>query len=174
MKVSFRQVSSSEVNDAYAVYLGLFEWLNAKGVRQWLRALPRDVLVERQAGGELFACFIDGRIAAVVTLASENNPYWTDLLGEERLWWIKSLAVARAHGGGGVGAQVMRECESRICGAGATQAFIDCVDAGFLPRYYVRLGYEPLARKDITYPSGNTFAMVLMRKTVGPTPEGSR
>jgi len=31
--------------------------------------------------------------------------------------------------------------------------------------YRIQLGYETLGRKDITYSSGNTFMMVLMRKT---------
>jgi hypothetical protein len=58
----------------------------------------------------------------------------------------------------------MRECEAMIRDAGASEVFLDCVDTGFLPRYYLSLGYEVLAQKDITYPSGNTFPMVLMKK----------
>ncbi len=148
----------------FAAIVGVFAWLNARGIRQWLRALPRDVFVERQAGGELFAHAVDRRIAAVVTLAHENNPDWSEQLGSERRWWIKSLAVARTWRGAGIGRRVMQACETRIDSCRATQAFLDCVDTGFLPGYYAQLGYEVLGRKPITYPSGNTFAMVLVRK----------
>ena len=163
MKPDFRQVVGSEVDEAYAVYLEVFEWLNAKGVRQWLQALPREVFVERQRQGELFAHYIEDRIAAVVTVAFDTNPYWSEEIGGDRSWWIWTLAVARRYSGARVGEQVMQECETRIRGAGAADAFLDCV-AGFLPGYYRRLGYEVLGRKDTTFPSGNTLPMVLMRK----------
>jgi hypothetical protein len=40
-------------------------------------------------------------------------------------------------------------------------------EKGFLPLYYGNLGYSVVARQEITYPSGNTFPMVLMRKEIG-------
>lgn len=167
--VSFRRVDSAGVNDAYSAYLGVFEWLKAKGVRQWLRAIPLEVFMERQRKGELFACFVDDRLAAVVTLAFEQNPYWVEETGNVPQWWIKSLAVVRTERGTGVGARVMRESEAVARQAGAAALFLDCVDTGFLPGYYTRLGYEALARKDITYPSGNTFPVVLMKTATCPS-----
>ena len=164
MGASFRQVVGAEIDDAYAIYLEVFAWLNAKGVRQWLRALSREAFVEHQRRGELFAYDLDGRLAAVVTLAFENSPYWIEEIGEDRRWWIKSLAVARRYRGARVGERVMQQSEALIRGAGAAEAFLDCVDAGFLPAYYTRLGYQELGRKEITYPSGNTFPMMLMRR----------
>jgi ribosomal protein S18 acetylase RimI-like enzyme len=166
MRASFRRVVGSEIDDAYATYLEVFEWLHAKGVRQWLRALSREAFVELQRRGELFAYYLDDRLAAVVMLAFENSSYWSEEIGVDRRWWIKSLAVARRCRGAGVGKRVMQESEALIRRAGAAEAFLDCVDAGFLPGYYTRLGYEELGRKDITYPSGNTFPMVLMRKNL--------
>lgn len=162
----FRQIADAEVDNAHDAYLGVFEWLNAKGVRQWLRPLSRDTFTERQRRGELFAHHVNDHIAAVVTLAFENNSYWAENLGEERRWWIKSLAVVRKWHGTGIGEQVMQACETTARHAGATEIFLDCVDAGFLPDYYARLGYEEIGRKDITYPSGNTFLVALMRKEV--------
>ena len=170
MKASFRRVVGSEIDDAYTTYLEVFAWLRAKGVRQWLRALSREAFVELQRRGELFAYYLDDRLAAVVTLAFENSTYWSGEIGVDRRWWIKSLAVARRCRGTEVGGRVMQESEALIRRAGAAEAFLDCVDAGFLPDYYTRLGYEELGRKDITYPSGNTFPMVLMRKSLPNQP----
>jgi predicted N-acetyltransferase YhbS len=153
-----------EVSVAHSAYVGVYEWLNAKGVRQWLRALSEETFAGRQRDGQLFALYVDDRMAAVVTLAFEANSYWIETIGDQNRWWIKSLAVVRAWRGEGVGKRVMLECESIVLGAGVNEVFIDCVDGGFLPPYYAGLGYEALAHKEITYPSGNTFPMVLMRK----------
>lgn len=166
MTASFRQVVVSEVGDAHATYVEVFEWLKAKRVRQWLRAVPREEFVERQRKGELFAYYMDDRLAAVVMLAIEDSSHWPEKIGTDRHRWIKSLAVARRCGGAGVGKRVMQESEAMIRHAGGVEVFLDCVDAGFLPAYYARLSYEELGRKDITYPSGNTFPMVLMRKSL--------
>jgi hypothetical protein len=59
-----------------------------------------------------------------------------------------------------------------VLDAGANEVFIDCVDGGFLPPYYAGIGYEALGHKEITYPSGNTFPMVLMRKELNGHPDG--
>jgi predicted N-acetyltransferase YhbS len=162
-----------ETEDAYSAYLGVFSWLSEKGVRQWLHALPQDAFRERQRRGELFLYSCDDEIAAVVTLARECSPYWQEKLGEKVHWWIKSLAVVRKWRGAGVGKRVMQECEALARQAGAAQVFLDCVETGFLPAYYARLGYDELGRKEITYPSGNTFLVALMKKeTPDPSPQG--
>jgi ribosomal protein S18 acetylase RimI-like enzyme len=166
MTAGFRQVAVSEIGDAYATYIEVFEWLNAKGVRQWIRAVAREEFAERQRKGELFAHYLGGRLAAVVILAFEVSSYWPEKIGTDRRWWIKTLAVGRRCPGAGVGKRVMQESEAQIRGTGATEALLDCVDVGFLPGYYMQLGYEELGRKDITYPSGNTFPMVLMKKNL--------
>ena len=164
MNASFHKINIEEVSAAHSAYMGVYEWLNAKGVRQWLRALSPETFVERQRDGQLFALYVDDRVAAVVTIAFEAGTYWLETIGHEGRWWVKSLAVVRAWRGAGVGKRVMRECEGVVRDAGANEIFLDCVATGFLQPYYAGLGYEALAHKDITYPSGYTFPMVLMRK----------
>ena len=166
---ALRAITEIELDAAYATYLAVFDWLNAKGIRQWLRALPAEAFAQRQRAGELLGCVVNGQIAAVVTLASERSPYWPEILGDENRWWIKTLAVSRACSGRGLGADVVRACEQVIRDAGATEAFLDCVDVGFLPGYYARLGYTPLGQKEITYPSGNAFLVTLMKKNLAAT-----
>jgi ribosomal protein S18 acetylase RimI-like enzyme len=150
------------------VYLGVFAWLAEKGIRQWLRPVELESFKARQARGELLGCFAGPELAAVVTLGFEASPYWTEQIGGDRQWWIKSLAVSPRYRGAGIGAYSMGECERAASSAGAKAVFLDCVDAGFLPSYYSRAGYEEVARKEITYPSGNAFPMVLMRKNLAP------
>ena len=164
MNISFHKISIEEVSVAHSAYIGVYDWLNAKGVRQWLRALSQETFFDRQRDGQLFALYIDNRVVAIVTLAFESNNYWLEVTGDESRWWIKSLAVVRAWRGEGVGKRVMLECETIVRDAGVSEVFMDCVDTGFLPHYYSSLGYEALAQKEITYPSGNAFLMVLLRK----------
>jgi hypothetical protein len=166
VKTSLHPLGAGEVDGAHALYLEVFEWLRAKGVRQWLRAISREEFAARQGRGELFGHDASGRLAAIVTLAGEADSYWPEKTGGVRCWWIKTLAVSRQHRGGKLGARVMQQAEAVLHQAGASEAWLDCVATGILPDYYARLGYAELGRKDITYPSGNTFPMVLMRKAV--------
>lgn len=164
MNASFRAVTKSEVGDAYSLYLKVVSWLGARAIRQWLRPLAREEFEERQERGELFALFAEERMLAIVTLAFEQDTDWKQHISPEKRWWIKSLAVSRLHGGRAVGEHMIRQCEAHLLAAGATEAWLECVDTGFLPGYYARLGYEIRKRADITYPSGNTFPVALMRK----------
>jgi ribosomal protein S18 acetylase RimI-like enzyme len=160
----FRPLTKTEVKEAYSLYLKVVSWLGARGIRQWLRPLSREVFVERQEDGELFALFHDARMVAIVSLAFEQDTDWKQHLSPAKRWWIKSLAVSRLHGGRAVGEHAIRHCETHLAAAGATEAWLECVDTGFLPDYYGRLGYEVVKRTEITYPSGNTFPVALMRK----------
>jgi GNAT superfamily N-acetyltransferase len=160
----FRVLTALEVDEAYNKYLEAYAWLNAKGVRQWITRVARQTFVERQARGELFACIVDGSLAAVVTMAFESSAYWLEEIGGDKRWWLKTLAVTPRFRGSGIGIFTMTECERHVFGADAGDCYLDCVDVGFLPGYYSKLGYIELARKTITYPSGNSFLVALMKK----------
>ncbi len=164
--MEFRPVTSEEIDATHALYLEVFDWLKAKGVRQWLRAVPREEFQERQARGELFALFFADRMAAIASVAFEADTDWLKYISPDQRWWIKTLAVTRQHGGRALGELVIRKCEGHVARAGGTEAWLECVDTGFLPGYYARLGYEVVQHAEITYPSGNTFPVALMRKTL--------
>ena len=164
MNPHFRAATKTEVDEAFALYLDVVAWLRSRGIRQWLKPLARVEFDERQERGELFALFADNRMAAIVSLACEEDSDWRQHISAEKRWWIKSLAVARSHGGRAVGEEVIRQCEAHLAGAGATEVWLECVDTGFLPEYYTRLGYEVVKHAEITYPSGNRFPVGLMRK----------
>lgn len=165
MNASFRLVTSGEVAATHALYLDVVAWLRAKGIRQWLRPLTAEEFAERQARGELFGAFNETRLVATVSLAFEEDDDWREHIGPEKRWWLKTLAVARAGGGQGVGEWTVRACETHLGDGGAKELYLECVD-GFLPTYYECFGYEVLKRATITYPSGNTFAVAAMRKNL--------
>ncbi|MGD0915255.1 MAG: GNAT family N-acetyltransferase [Thermodesulfobacteriota bacterium] len=161
----FREIQSAEVDEAYRIYIEAFDWLKAKGVRQWLVPLSKDKYLDRQQRGENFGLFIGARVGAIVSLAWEVSPYWQKEVGADAYWWLSTLAVATEFRGEKIAEQMVLEAENWLRGKGATEVFVDCVDErGFLPSFYKRLGFDEVCRKSITYPSGNTFPMVLMKK----------
>jgi GNAT superfamily N-acetyltransferase len=155
VNMSFRKVSIKEIGAAHPAHPGVYEWLNAKGVRQWLHALSQATFAERRREGQLFAiCLADG-VAAAVTLAFGASAYWLETSDAKSRWWIKPLAAVRAWRGAGVGKRVMPECESAARSAKATEVYLDCVATGFLPPDHKDPGCEALADKEITHPSGH-------------------
>jgi ribosomal protein S18 acetylase RimI-like enzyme len=163
-----RRLKEEEFDQAYAIYLDAFEWLKAKGVRQWLVPISRIAYQDRHHRGENFGYFISEELCAIVSLANMSTKYWTTQLGEVPQWWISMLAVSTSRREMGVGREVVRAVEDCITTSNGEVVFLDCVDEkGFLPLYYGNLGYSVVARQEITYPSGNTFPMVLMRKEIG-------
>jgi ribosomal protein S18 acetylase RimI-like enzyme len=163
-----RRLKEEEFDQAYDIYIDVFEWLKAKGVRQWLVPISRTTYQERHLRGENFGYFISGELCAIVSLANMLTKYWAVRLGEVHRWWISMLAVSASRRRMGIGREVVRAAEDYVHTLNGEEVFLDCVDEkGFLPLYYESLGYSVIARQEITYPSGNTFPMVLMRKEIG-------
>ena len=166
MSESFSALTVAEIEPAHALYLEVAAWLKMKGIRQWLRPLTLEEFQKRQARGELFGAFADHRLVATVALAFEEDDDWRQHVGDEKHWWLKTLAVTRTGGGRGLGQRTVQAGEAHLARAGAKEVYLECVDTGFLPGYYERLGYSVLKRATITYPSGNTFPVALMRKAL--------
>jgi ribosomal protein S18 acetylase RimI-like enzyme len=163
-----RKLQEEEFDQAYDIYLDAFEWLKAKGVRQWLVPISRSTYREQHLRGENFGYFISGDLCAIVSLANMPTKYWTAQLGEVPQWWVSILAVSTFRRGMGVGRETVRAAEDYVRELNGEEVFLDCVDEKeFLPLYYESLGYSVIARQEITYPSGNSFPMVLMRKKIG-------
>jgi ribosomal protein S18 acetylase RimI-like enzyme len=163
-----RRLQEEEFDQAYDIYLDAFEWLKVKGVRQWLVPISRATYQERHLRGENFGYFISGELCAIVSLTNMLMKFWAAQLGKVPRWWISMLAVAASRRRMGIGRETVRTAEEHVRSLSGKEVFLDCVDEkGFLPLYYGSLGYCVIARQEITYPSGNTFPMVLMRKEIG-------
>ena len=57
--MSFRRITTEETSAAHSAYIEVYVWLNAKGIRQWLRPLSKETFVERQRDGQLFGFYVD-------------------------------------------------------------------------------------------------------------------
>jgi len=160
-----RQLASSEADSGYAVYLAAFRWLNDKGIRQWLVPQQRDVYDRRQKRGENFGLFMGGDLAVVLSLVQGTPAEWADVVSERETWWLHNLSTAPNFRGRRLGEVAVRMACEHLAIAGINVVYLDCVDvAGFLPAFYERLGFAKIGERTITYPSGNSFPMVLMSK----------
>ena len=162
-----RALRPDEASHGYAVYLQAFAWLEAKGIRQWLIRYPEEKFMARVLRGESFGLFVGGEVAVILALALESSPYWLEATGPNPVWWLSTIATASQFRGRQLGRYAINAAVRRLSAAGADVVFLDCVDnRGALPALYQQEGFAALARKPIRYPSGNTFPMVLMQRTV--------
>jgi ribosomal protein S18 acetylase RimI-like enzyme len=168
LRPSLRGLRDDEVGYAYEIYLQACAWLKGKGVRQWLTPKPRATFDERQERGENFGLFLGSDLAAIVTLSLEVHEHWRGELGGEGRWWLHTLAVAPGFRGRRLGGEAVAAAASLLRSKGALELLLDCGADGILPGYYGRLGFHALANKAITYPSGNTYPIALMRLALAP------
>lgn len=163
-KYEFRSLRLDEVDNAYAIIEEVTRWLLDQGVRQWLQPLPYEIYRQRQQQGNNFGLFADGELAAVVSLLDDRPSYWDTYLPKARFKWLATLASSRRYKGQNLGQLVIERAEEYLAEAGFKQVYLDCIYGnGILPKYYVLLGFEQVARADIDFPQG-TFDSVLMRK----------
>ena len=142
-----------------------FRWLNAKGIRQWLAPLQRETYESRQEHGENLGLFIGRELTVVLSLVEGTPAEWADRIPERGTWWLHNLATAQPFRGRRLGMAAVGLAAEHLARLGVRDAYLECVDVGgFLPAFYEGLGFAKICQRSITYPSGNTFPMVLMRK----------
>ncbi|MGH7977309.1 MAG: GNAT family N-acetyltransferase [Limisphaerales bacterium] len=161
----FRRLSKDEVDLGYEIYLAAFKWLNANGIRQWLVPLRLSDYEAREKSEENYGLFISDELAVIASLAQKIPHEWADVVSEPQTWWIQTLAASQKFRGKNLGKLTMQFVETYLAKQNVQKLYLDCVDvAGFLPVFYSNLGFVKIEQRNITYPSGNTFPMVLMKK----------
>lgn len=168
MQFAFTPLAAHDVAAAHAIYNRTFDWLTAKGVRQWLLRLDEATFAKRQAAGEAFALHVDGALAGCVFVPFETIAYYGDELKLTPRWWMHTLVVDRAFAGRGVGERTVAAVAALVRERGGDALWLHCVNdvnhAEVIPSYYARLGFAEVLRTDVTYPSGNSFPMVVMSR----------
>lgn len=161
---SFRRLRSTDFERAYEIVTEVTAWLKSKGIRQWHAPLPREYYEKRHDRGENYGLFVDGELAAVVSLLAERPDYWADVLPEGNFRWLATLAAGRKYSGQKLGELAMSEAEHFLAQEGIAEIYLDCVyNTGKLPQFYASLGYREVLRKDHVFQWG-TFDSVLMTK----------
>lgn len=170
MPVDLSILSDSDVSAAHAIYGRTFDWLTAKGVRQWLLRLDQATFVKRQAAGEAFAIRVDEELAGCVFVPFETLGYYGSELGAVPRWWMHTLVIDRGFAGRGVGELAVAAVCDLVRTRGGDSVWLHCVNdanhAEVITSYYVRLGFKEVLRTEVTYLSGNAFPMVVMRKSL--------
>lgn len=162
----FRRLEDEEFAYAYAIIVEVTEWLLSRGIRQWLQPFPPEVYAQRQALGQNYGLFADDELASVVSLIDFRPDYWAEYLPRTRFKWLATLATSRNFKGQKLGELTMSEAEQQLSKEGVPAIYLDCFyGEGVLPLFYTSLGYQQIARKDVTFPHG-TFDSVLLRKTL--------
>lgn len=166
---TFRQLNIDELDAAYSILEEVTNWLLARGVRQWMQPLPFETYRQRQRQGENFGLFVDGDLAAVVSLLDDRPAYWDAYLPETPFKWLATIASSRRYKGQSLGQLIIEEAERLLSESGVEEIYLDCIYGdGILPKYYDLLGFEQIARADLEFAFG-TFDSVLMRKVLGAT-----
>jgi ribosomal protein S18 acetylase RimI-like enzyme len=170
MQVALTPLIVQDVSAAHAIYSRTFDWLATKGVRQWLLRLDEATFGKRQAAGEAFAIHADRKLAGCVFVPFETIAYYGDELNTGRRWWMHTLVVDRAFAGRRLGEWAVAAVCDLVRARGGDSVWLHCVNdanhTDVIPGYYERLGFDEVVRADVTYPSGNSFPMVVMRKSL--------
>lgn len=168
MQVTFSPLSSTGIPVAHALYDRTFDWLTAKGVRQWLLRLNEATFAKRQSAGEAFAIHADGELAGCVFVPFETLAYYGDDFKTVPRWWMHTLVIDRVFAGRGVGERAVAAVCDWVRERGGDAVWLHCVNdanhAEVIPSYYARLGFDEVLRTEVTYPSGNAFPMVVMQR----------
>ena len=170
MQFTLSPLTVSEVSAAHAAYNRCFDWLTAKGVRQWLLRLDDAAYAKRQAADEAFAIQVDGVLAGCVFVPFETIRYYGDELNTMPHSWMHTLVIDRAFAGRGIGEQAVAAVCNLVRTRGGDSVWLHCVDdpnrVEVMPAFYARLGFDEVMRTEVTYPSGKAFAMVVMRRAL--------
>ena len=170
MQFTLSFLAVEDVATAHAIYNRTFDWLAAKGVRQWLLRLDEATFAKRQTAGEAFAIHVDSELVGCVFVPFETLEYYGDEHKTVPRWWMHTLVVDRAFAGRRVGEQAVAAVCDLVRERGGDSFWLHCVNdanqAEVIPSYYARLGFEEVLRTEVTYPSGNAFPMVVMRRTL--------
>lgn len=160
----FRRLRDDEEPLGYQVLEDTIIWQRVKGIMLWDRTLPRETYLERQRRGENCGLFVDGDLAAVVSLVAGVPDYWRAQVDDPGATWLCTLAVAEGFHGRGIGEIAMREAVAFLQASGRPAVWLDC-KVGFLSRFYEALGFEAVTQQRRHIPhAGGELDCVLFRK----------
>jgi RimJ/RimL family protein N-acetyltransferase len=148
--LSIRRAVLEDVSAAVAIEVEAAAWLRGRGIEPGQPPRPLAVIfAENIARGQLYLGLVEGQPAGKITLQSEEEPLWADLLG--RALYVHGLTVRRTFAGRQIGLTMLRWAEQRAALAVLPLLRLDCnSDNPALRAYYERAGFT--YRGDVTLP----------------------
>ena len=163
-KYTFRVLLPSELEDGYKILCEASEWLNSKGIRQWIRPLPKEIYKIRHEKNQNFGLFFKDDLAVVLSLVREKADKWKGFIPEENPMWLSSIATAMKYKGLQLGKLAIKEANKYLRKQKIEKVYLGYVFGNeFLTRLYEEMGFKRIARKELEFPFG-IFDMVLMSK----------
>jgi len=148
MSKNFRKIEASEIQAGYQIIVDRTNWLNERGIHQWFKPIPYEVIDQRQQAGNFFGYWVQSELHAVVCLLDKSVSDWGNLLTGKYLY-MATLASALQHKDQGYGAECVLEACEYSRKNGFEKIYLDCADNhGMLPRFYSQLGWKFLESKN--------------------------
>ncbi len=168
MNYSFRNIKEDELADAYELHCKLVEHMLQKGIRQWLRPIDKQKLIDRQLKGENFGLFDENNDLKVFLSLVERSDYheWSNWISLDKTIWLNTVSVNINNKGTGLGKLAILYAIQYLKENAVNELYLDCViNDGFLLRYYSELGFEKIGETHAKYRSGE-FLVALMKRTI--------
>lgn len=161
----FRNIRGYELENAYKIHCDLVEKMLNKGIRQWLRPIDYEKLVDRQKKGENYGLFINDELAVFLSITQRYDYHeWSYIMKEPGTYWLNTVSVNINNREKGLGRLAIAYVFEYFKKMNISELYLDCViNDGFLVNYYESLGFEVLSETVAEYRSG-VFSLALMRK----------
>lgn len=145
--VVLRASRDSDLDEVSRIFLGVVDWLHARGIRQWMPGEFQPSDIQRwHESGELHAGLAGDVIVGSVLLQRSDPRFWPDVAGSAV--YVHKLVVDRNLAGRKLGAGMLEACERHAADIGAEWVRLDtCADNPFLVRYYLSAGYRAVGNK---------------------------
>ena len=138
-----RKLILADVEEAYPIILEVTAWLNARGIKQWEKPIPKPVYTTWLSQGLCYGYVVDNQIVAVFTIRKSDLSEW-EVATAEPVHWLSTMAVRRSFSHQGIGALILSWVLHHI----DKPIFLDCVDhQGVLPQFYRLNGFREVKRK---------------------------
>src|SRR5437899_9687038 len=130
-------------------YIDLLEevaaWLERRGIKQWHLGnfrLSADYYAESIRLEEVQLAFVGEEMVGTLRLLLREPVVWPEVVEDDAVY-VYNLAVRRAWGDQGLGAQMLEWAANRATSLGRRYVRLDCMaDNQVLVEYYVRDGFD--------------------------------
>ena len=105
----FRILFHSELEDGYKILCDASEWLNSKGIKQWIRPLPKEIYKKWHDKNQNFGLFFKDELAVVLSLVQEKADKWEEFIPEKNPRCLNAIATAMKFKGRQLGKLAIKE-----------------------------------------------------------------
>ncbi|WP_326806514.1 MULTISPECIES: GNAT family N-acetyltransferase [unclassified Streptomyces] len=167
-----RPARPEELERVVELWLEASRWLASRGSEQWQYPPRRGRMAEAVRNGECHLAFLDGHLAATVTLQEKGDPEWWADDDPTAALYVHDLTVRRPLAGQRIGARLLDWAGAEAGGRGKPWLRLEAWKTNrSLHRYYLGQGFELLRIVDL--PHRNSGALFQRRSAMRTRPAGT-